>query len=52
VAFVSGAATLADAKAAMDGIPGAQDIIVTKTGDATGDMIGWISNVDLVKLLG
>jgi len=51
VAFVSGSATLADAKAAMDAIPGAQDIIVTKTGDAAGEVIGWLSNVDLVKLL-
>lgn len=51
VAFVSGSANLADAKAAIDAIPGAQDIIVTKTGDAAGDVIGWISNVDLVKLL-
>jgi hypothetical protein len=51
VAFVSGSATLADAKAAMDAVAGAQDIIVTTTGDANGDVIGWLSNVDLVKAL-
>ena len=52
VAIVPGTATLADAKAALDAIAGAQDIIVTPTGDPNGDVIGWLSNVDLIKALG
>jgi hypothetical protein len=49
VIFVSGTTTLADAKAALDQVPGAQDIIVTATGKATDPMLGWLSNVDLIK---
>lgn len=49
VVFVAPSATLADAKAALDKVPGAQDIIVTATGKATDPMLGWLSNVDLIK---
>lgn len=49
VVFVAANATLADAKAALDKVPGAQDIIVTATGNATEPMLGWLSNVDLIK---
>jgi hypothetical protein len=49
VVFVSASSTLADAKAALDKVPGAQDIIVTATGNATDPMLGWLSNVDLIK---
>lgn len=49
VAFVSAATTLADTKLAMDAVPGAQDIIVTATGNASAPMLGWLSNVDLIK---
>jgi hypothetical protein len=49
VVFVSGSTTLADAKAALDKVPGAQDIIVTATGKAADPMLGWLSNVDLIK---
>jgi hypothetical protein len=51
VVFVSGAATLAEAKAALDRVSGAQDIIVTATGDGTEPMLGWLTNVDLTKAL-
>jgi hypothetical protein len=51
VAFVTASATLAQAKAALDAVSGAQDIIVTTTGDANGQMFGWITNVDLIKAL-
>lgn len=51
VVFVSAAATLADAKAALDKVPLAQDIIVTASGNATEPMLGWLTNVDLIKAL-
>jgi len=51
VVFVSAATTLADAKAALDKVSGAQDIIVTASGNATDPMLGWLSNVDLTKAL-
>jgi len=51
VVFVSAATTLADAKTALDTVVGAQDIIVTGSGNATEPVLGWLSNVDLVKAL-
>ena len=51
VVFVSAGTTLADAKAALDKVTGAQDIIVTGSGNATEPMLGWLSNVDLIKTL-
>jgi len=51
VVFVSSAATLADAKQALDKVNGAQDIIVTGSGNATEPMIGWLSNIDLTKAI-
>lgn len=51
VAFVSVASTLAEAKAALDKVPGAQDIIITATGNPTEPVIGWLTNVDLTKAL-
>src|SRR5690348_9238178 len=49
VVFVSAAATLGEAKVALDKVSGAQDIIVTVSGNATDPMLGWLSNVDLTK---
>jgi len=49
--FVSAATTIADAKAALDKVNGAQDIIVTGSGNATEPMLGWLSNVDLIKAI-
>lgn len=51
VAFVSPAATLGDAKAALDKVNGAQDVIVTSTGKAGDPVLGWLSNIDLTKAL-
>jgi hypothetical protein len=42
--------TMADAKAAMEQIPGCQDAIVTKNGDRAEPMIGWLSNIDVSRL--
>jgi hypothetical protein len=51
VALVSSSATLAQAKAALDAIKGAQDIIVTSSGDTNGQVLGWLSNTDLIKAM-
>jgi hypothetical protein len=51
VVFVAANATLGDAKAALDKVSGAQDIIVTGSGSSTEPMLGWLSNVDLTKAL-
>lgn len=51
VAFVPVTATLAEAKAALDSVSGAQDIIVTTSGSSSEPMLGWLSNVDLTKAL-
>jgi hypothetical protein len=51
IAFVRASATLADAKAALEAVPGAQDIIVTETGAPIDRMLGWLTNVDLTKNL-
>ncbi len=51
VAFVTASATVAQAKTALDAVAHAQDVIVTTTGDANGLMLGWITNVDLIKAL-
>lgn len=44
-----GSATLKAAKAALDASPGAQDIIVTATGTPKEPLLGWLTNVDLLK---
>ena len=51
VAFARSTATLAEAKGALDGVPGAQDIIITETGSPKEQMLGWLTNVDLAKQL-
>src|SRR5262249_28865760 len=50
IAFVGEDRTLADAKAEMEKVPGCQDVIVTKTGNKTEPVIGWISNIDIGRL--
>jgi hypothetical protein len=50
IAFVSVDQTLADAKAAMDAVPGCQDVIVTQSGAPTMPVIGWIMNTDIGRL--
>jgi hypothetical protein len=49
IAFVSNAATLAEAKSAMDATPGCQDVFVTSNGRADGAVIGWLTNVDILR---
>jgi len=44
-AVIKEAATLADAKTAMDAIPDCQDVFVTKTGNTNEPILGWITNV-------
>jgi len=44
-ALVKEDATLADAKAAMEGIPHCQDVFVTKTGNRKEEVLGLITNV-------
>lgn len=51
VVFVAESATLADAKIALDAVPGAQDIIVTENGDAGAAMRGWMTHTDLSKAI-
>jgi hypothetical protein len=51
IAFVSVNATLRDAKEALDKVSGAQDIIVTSTGQGTDPLLGWLTNVDLIRAL-
>jgi hypothetical protein len=50
VAFIGVDQTLADAKSAMDAVPGCQDVIVTQGGAPTMAVIGWITNTDIGRL--
>jgi len=47
IGYVQRTGTLADAKAAMEAVPGAQDVFVTDTGDHTGRVVGWLTDVDI-----
>ena len=51
VVFVPATASVGEAKTALDSVVGAQDVIVTGSGDAGAPMLGWLSNVDLIKAL-
>jgi len=51
VVFVNPGATLSDARATLEAVPGAYDIIVTTNGNASAPMLGWLTNVDLIKAL-
>jgi CBS domain-containing protein len=51
IAFVKENASVADAKAAMEQVRGCQDVIVTASGTRTEPFLGWISNVDIGRLL-
>jgi hypothetical protein len=50
IAYVSEQASVADAKNKMEQQAGCQDLIVTKTGDKTEAMLGWMTNVDIGRL--
>jgi hypothetical protein len=47
IAYVARDRTLADAKSAMEAIPGCQDVVVTAGGAKAEPILGWISNVDI-----
>jgi hypothetical protein len=49
VAFVPESATLGDAKRAMDAVKGCRDVFVTKTGNPTESVLGWITNNKLLS---
>ncbi len=51
VVFVKQSETLNDAKNALEKIKGAQDVIITDNGERTGEMLGWLSNIDLFNAL-
>lgn len=50
VAVVARGASVADAKAAMEQVPGCQDVIVTGSGTRAEPVLGWISNIDIGRL--
>lgn len=47
--FVNDSATLGDAKKAMDSVKSCRDVFVTKNGNATEPVIGWITNNKLLS---
>ncbi len=51
VKFVAVTGSLADAKRAMESIEGSQDVMVTASGQYSEAIIGWITNVEIVKVL-
>lgn len=48
--FVRRAATLAEAKRAMEAMPNCRDVFVTETGLASEPVVGWVSNIDIARL--
>jgi hypothetical protein len=49
VVYVGPSTPLTIAKAALDAVPGATDIVVTSNGKRDAEMVGWLSNVDLIR---
>ena len=49
IAFVPPAATLAEAKRAMEGLAGCQDVFVTTEGKREEPVVGWLPNVDIAR---
>src|SRR5712691_6988483 len=47
-AFVPEAASLADAKAAMEKVQDCQDVFVTSSGQADQPVLGWLTNSDII----
>ena len=50
IAFVPRAGTVGDAKTAMDAKSKCQDVIVTPNGRPNEPVLGWFTNVDLIRL--
>jgi hypothetical protein len=44
-------ATVADAKRMMDQTENCQDVFVTQTGTREGRLLGWLTNVDISRLM-
>lgn len=51
IAYVREAGNLAEAKARMESIQGTQDAIVTASGVQSDPIVGWITNVEITKVL-
>ena len=49
LAFVAPTATLGAAQAAMEKDEDCQDILVTKTGTREGEVLGWLTNIDIAR---
>jgi hypothetical protein len=49
-AFVRESATLADARDAMAGVPGSNDVFVTASGQASEPLLGWLTNTMLAGI--
>jgi hypothetical protein len=49
IAWIAENATLADAKAKMEGTPNCQDVFVTPSGSKDESVLGWITNADIAK---
>jgi hypothetical protein len=50
IAYISEQASVADAKKKMEQQPGCQDLIVTKSGDKSEPILGWMTNADIGRL--
>jgi len=44
-------ATILDAKNAMEKVKSCQDVFVTQNGSSEEKVIGWLTNVDIVRYL-
>ncbi|WDP90272.1 MAG: hypothetical protein HUN04_11425 [Desulfobacter sp.] len=42
-------ATLADAKAKMEALPGCQDVFITEDGTKAKPVLGWLTNIDIAR---
>jgi len=51
IAFVPDTATILEAKDEMEKINDCQDVFITKTGGREEEILGWLTNVDIVKCL-
>jgi hypothetical protein len=49
IGWVAQEATLADAKAKMEGTPNCQDVFVTNSGSKDEAVLGWVTNADIAK---
>jgi hypothetical protein len=50
IAYAPAGVSVATAKAMMEQRPGCQDLVVTKSGDKSEPMVGWMTNVDIGRL--